>query len=96
MMFRKLKALHKNPAGFTLIEMIAALAITGLIGMGASIASAQVLNQTSRNNDTTAASRNAMNALHWISRDAFMAQSINGTAGFPADRQPFPEMGGLG
>src|SRR4030042_1009623 len=83
MIFRKIKAFHNNRAGFTLIELIAARAITGRIGMGASIASAQVLNQTSKNTHYTAPSRNAMNALHWISRDALMAQTIDGTEGFP-------------
>lgn len=83
MILRKIKSFNKNRAGFTLIEMIAAITITGLIAMGASLATGQVLNQTTRNNDYTTASRNAMNALHWISRDALMAQTINGTAGFP-------------
>jgi len=70
-------------AGFTFIEVIVAVAISGVIALGASIASAQVLSQTTRNNDYTLASRNALNALYWISHDASMAQTINGTAGFP-------------
>lgn len=83
MILAKIKAFHKNRVGFTLIEMLAALAITGIIGMGVSVAIGQVINQTTRNNDYTTASRNAMNALHWMSRDALMAQTVNGTAGFP-------------
>jgi prepilin-type N-terminal cleavage/methylation domain-containing protein len=83
MISQKIKVFHKNRAGFTLIEILVTLVITGLIGLGASIASAQVLNQTSKNTDYTTASRNAMNAIHWISRDALMAQTINGTTGFP-------------
>jgi prepilin-type N-terminal cleavage/methylation domain-containing protein len=79
----KISALKKSQAGFTLIEFIAALAITGLISLGVAIACAQVLNQTARNNDYTTASRNAMNALYWINRDTLVAQSINGTDGFP-------------
>ena len=73
----------KKEAGFTLIEVMLALVITGLIGLGASIASGQVLTQTSKNNDYTTANRNAMNALYWISRDAQMAQSYDGEASFP-------------
>ena len=70
-------------AGFTLIEMLVAITITGLISFGASIATAQVLTQTTRNTDYTLASRDALNALYWISHDASMAQTINGTEGFP-------------
>jgi prepilin-type N-terminal cleavage/methylation domain-containing protein len=83
MILSKLKSLKRSQAGFTLIEVIAAVAITGLISLGASIATGQVLNQTSRNNDYTTASRNTLNALHWISRDVTMAQTIDGWEGFP-------------
>ena len=83
MMFRIIKLLNKNEAGFTLIEIMVSLAITGLIGLGATMSSAQVLNETARNNDYTTASRNAMNAVYWISRDAQMAQVISGATGFP-------------
>jgi prepilin-type N-terminal cleavage/methylation domain-containing protein len=83
MMFRNIKLFHKNRAGFTLIEMIAAIAITGIISLGASISISQVLNQTTRNNDYTEASHNTLNALQWMARDALMAQTVNGTAGFP-------------
>jgi prepilin-type N-terminal cleavage/methylation domain-containing protein len=83
MIFRIIRSFANNRAGFTLIEIIAAMSITGLIGLGASIATGQVINQTTRNNDYTTASRNAVNALHWLSRDALMAQTVNGTAGFP-------------
>jgi prepilin-type N-terminal cleavage/methylation domain-containing protein len=79
----KSKSSTIGQAGFTLIEIITAVAITGLIGFGASIATAQVLNQTNKNNDYTLASRNALNALYWISHDVSMAQTINGTEGFP-------------
>jgi len=67
----------------TLIEILVSLAITSLIGLGASVSSFQVINVTSRNNDYTTASRNAMNAVYWISRDAQMAQIISGVPGFP-------------
>jgi len=66
-----------------LIEFIAALAISSLIGIIVTIMNAQILNQTSSNNNFTMASRQTMNALHWISRDVQMAQTINGTDDFP-------------
>jgi prepilin-type N-terminal cleavage/methylation domain-containing protein len=83
MIFRKIKLFSRNQHGVTLIETLVSLAITGIIGVGAAMSSAQVLNETSRNNDYTTASRNAMNAVHWISRDAQMAQVISGYSGFP-------------
>ena len=86
MMFRKLRLFHQNRAGWTLIEMLAAIAITGIIALGASVSTAQVMNSTTRNNNYTTASRNSMNALHWMSRDAEMAQTISGTAGFPVSQ----------
>ncbi|MBN1161747.1 MAG: type II secretion system protein [Dehalococcoidales bacterium] len=79
----KLKTSKQRQAGFTLIEILAAITITGVICFGVSIASAQVLNQTTTNNDYTIASRNALNALYWISHDALMAQTIDGAEGFP-------------
>ena len=82
-MLSKFKSLIRSQKGFTLIEFIVAVAISGIIGLGASIASAQVLNQTATNNDYTLASRNTLNALHWISRDVSMAQDITGANGFP-------------
>jgi prepilin-type N-terminal cleavage/methylation domain-containing protein len=83
MIFRNMRLFNKKDCGFTLIEIMVSLAITGLIGLGAAMSSAQVLNETSRNNNFTTASRNVMNAEYWIGRDAQMAQFISGVAGFP-------------
>ncbi len=85
MIFGKLRWISKEQRGFTLIEVLATVIITGLIGFGAAAATVQVLTQGTRNSDYTAASRHAMNAIHWISRDAQMAQTVepNGATGFP-------------
>jgi prepilin-type N-terminal cleavage/methylation domain-containing protein len=83
MMIRMLKRFHYRQGGFTLIELMASLVITSLIALGAAVSSAQIMNETNRNNHFNTASRNAMNAVHWISRDALEAQVISGSAGFP-------------
>jgi prepilin-type N-terminal cleavage/methylation domain-containing protein len=83
MIFRKTKLFHKNQSGFSLIEVVISMAITGFIGLGAAMSSAQIMNETSRNNDFTTASRNAMNAVFWMGRDVQMAQTISGVTGFP-------------
>ena len=77
--------MRENQKGFTLLEVVAVLAITGLIGVGAAIATNQVVNQGANNSDYTAASQHTMNAMHWISRDAQMSQTLepSGPSGFP-------------
>lgn len=78
--------MSQGQQGFTLIEVIVALVLTGLIGAGASVATIQVLQQGSRNGDYTTASRHTMNAIYWVSRDAQMSQAVapdDGASGFP-------------
>jgi prepilin-type N-terminal cleavage/methylation domain-containing protein len=84
MTFQKIKLFFKGQTGFTLIELLAALAITALISLGATMANAQVLNQTVKNSDYATASREATNAVYWVCRDAQMAQTVSGDTGFPA------------
>lgn len=85
MIWRKLGRAMKGQRGFTVMEIIVVLAITGLIGAGAATATAQMLTQGSRNSNYTIASRNTMNAIYWIGRDAQMAQVVTpgGGPGFP-------------
>ena len=85
-MFRRLRIFHIKKYGFTLIEVLVSLAIISFISIGATMATGQVINQTSKNDDCTTATRQALNAVHWISRDAQMAQILEedtGSNGFP-------------
>ena len=82
---KSLKAsFRRRQAGFTLIEVLVAVALMGIISLGAAVSSGQLLNQTSHDRDYTLASHNTANALNWIGRDALMAQQITGWQGFPA------------
>lgn len=86
-MLNKLGLLNKNQRGFTLIEVLVVVAITGFIGAGTSMAIFQVLNQNTQSNAHMAAVKDVENAVHWISRDAQMAQTVVTSvgSGFPVD-----------
>jgi hypothetical protein len=77
------KLFHTGQSGTLLIELVIALAISGLIGLVVTMVNAQIINQTSENNNFTTGSRHTLNALHWISTDVQMAQTIEGVDGFP-------------
>ena len=86
MISRKLWIFNRNQGGYSLIEIAVTIVIVSIITIGATVANAQVIKQTSRNNDYTTASRQTLNALYWISRDTQMAQEIQpdgGGSGFP-------------
>jgi prepilin-type N-terminal cleavage/methylation domain-containing protein len=83
MILRKIKALYKNQAGYTFIEILAVLAISSIISLGALMGNSQLITQTSKNNNYTTANRHVLNAVQWISRDVQMAQYITGAPGFP-------------
>jgi prepilin-type N-terminal cleavage/methylation domain-containing protein len=81
---RKIRSLYREQAGYSLVELLAVLAIGSIIGLGALMSNYQVINQTEKNNDYATANQQVLNAIQWISRDAQMAQDIQGASGFPA------------
>ncbi len=84
MLFRP-KVINRNQRGFTLIEVLAATAITGLIGVGIVAAIFQVLNVNALSTNHVTVLKQVESALHWLSRDAQMAQTVqpSGESGFP-------------
>jgi prepilin-type N-terminal cleavage/methylation domain-containing protein len=69
----KLKTTEK---GFTLIEVLVALAILGAIMGVMSAAVITILKTSSQNNEWNVNLRQVQNAGHWISQDTLMAQVV--------------------
>jgi len=87
-MFNRLKALNKNQKGFTLIELIAVIAITGVILGGIVATIFQLFSVNARSDNHMLAVRQVQNAGYWVSRDVQMAKRVEPTAdedGFPLD-----------
>jgi len=68
--------INKNQGGFSLIELLVVLAITGLIGTGITMSISQVVNANRQVSSHMIAITQVENAGYWITHDAEMAQSI--------------------
>ncbi len=86
MMFHRLVGLLKrNQRGFTLIELMIAVAIGSLVTGAATMTISQVFTGSARSSNHMIAVRQVQNAGYWVSRDAQMAQTVvtTGATGFP-------------
>jgi len=77
--------IHKNERGFTLVELIIAIAITAIITTGVTMTIFQVFTGNARSSNHMIAVRQVQNAGYWVSHDAQMAQLVvtTGVSGFP-------------
>jgi len=74
MIFDRLGLINKNQRGITLVELIVAVAITGIITGGITMTIFQVFGGNERTSNHMTAVRQVQNAGYWISHDTQMAQ----------------------
>jgi len=72
-----LKKLLGNDKGFTLLELLIVIALTGIISAAAAMSIHQVFTSTALSNDQNTAINQVRNAVHWIGRDGQMAKTVN-------------------
>ncbi len=84
-MLRHFILLGRNQRGFTLIELLLANAITAFIGVGIAAAVFQIINVSALSNNHVITVKQVESAIHWINRDAQMAQTVQPSvgSGFP-------------
>jgi len=80
MILYRLGLINENQRGFTLVELIIAVAITGIIVGAITMTIFQVFSGNERTSNHMTAVKQVQNAGYWISHDAQMAWSVE-----PAD-----------
>jgi type II secretory pathway pseudopilin PulG len=83
MTFRPLVSAHRNEKGITLVELLVAMLVTGIISASITATLWQVFTINSRSLNHMTAVRQVQSAGYWVSHDALMAQSVNATMTSP-------------
>jgi prepilin-type N-terminal cleavage/methylation domain-containing protein len=85
MILKVCQRIGNNQKGFTLVELLVAMAVASIIAAAIGTTTAQVFNLNTRTSNHMVAVRQVQSAGYWVSRDAQMAQSISAPSpsGFP-------------
>ena len=85
MTFPGMRLIHKDQRGITLIEMLVAVALVGIISGGITMAISQVLTISTRASNHMVAVRQVQQAGKEVSKDTLQAQNVTPgeTSGFP-------------
>jgi prepilin-type N-terminal cleavage/methylation domain-containing protein len=80
-----MKLIHKGQKGFTLLELLIGIAITGIISTGITMAISQIFTGSTRNSNHMVVVRQVQEAGYWVSFYTYAAQNmtITGDSGFP-------------
>jgi prepilin-type N-terminal cleavage/methylation domain-containing protein len=76
MISHKLRSINRNQVGFTLIELVVAIAISGVITGAITTTIFQVIESSARTNNHMTVVRQVQDAGYWVSHDAQMAQNV--------------------
>ena len=73
-MIRRLRLIHKSQRGLTLVELLIAILLAGIVTAGITITIGHMFAWTTRTNNHMTAVRQVQSAGYWVSRDALQAQ----------------------
>jgi len=86
MMRVRFRLLHKNQRGLTLVELLIAIVLVGIVTAGITITIGHMFTWTTRTNNHMIAVRQVQTAGYWVSRDALQAQEW--TISLPGSSDP--------
>ena len=82
----RLGSIRKDQRGLTLVELMIAIALAGIVTAGITMTVAHLFSGSTRTSNHMTAVRQVQSAGYWVSKDALQAQNVTpdgGDSGFP-------------